>query len=349
MTIDSTLRTVAILNLGDTVESNSYIIAASGGATLLLDNYGSDAQLNQTATSHGDTLDGSLSVLLGSNLTTTNASANALTVNSNISATFAGAKIITNAGTGTGAVILGGDLSDGTGRIYVEQNSLTSPLIMSGTNTYTGWTTITGGVLRGVPADSWLSFNSGNDNNLAILEASGTFTRDIGKHQGNVFWNQRGGFAASGGDLTVTLNGGLEISWGDNKIGLNSKTLMLGSRTATNKVTLTNDIALGGNRTLSFFDNPDSTTDESEVAGSISGSGNQLTLKGDTGALLILSVRTATAARRTSTTSAAPAPPFGLPAATAAPAIRTSTPPTSSWARTTAWLPVSCNSTTAMQ
>ncbi len=207
VTIDSTRRTVAILNLGDTVESNSYIIAASGGATLLLDNFGSDAQLNQTATSHGDTLDGSLSALLGSNLTTTNASANALTVNSNISATFAGARSSRTrapapARSSSAAIFRrhGANLR-GAEQPHLPADHVRHEHVYRLDNDHRRRS-------ASVLPTSSLSFNSGNDNNLAILEASGTFTRDIGKHQGNVFWNQRGGFAASGGDLTVTLNGG---------------------------------------------------------------------------------------------------------------------------------------------
>jgi hypothetical protein len=125
VTIDGAVasRTLAILNIGDTNTTNSYMLAGNGGATLTLDNYGLAAQLNQTATSKGDTLDATLPVRLASNLDVSNAGANALTVNGGISAIYAGAKIITNKGAGTGAVTLGGNITDGTGRVYIPRTA----------------------------------------------------------------------------------------------------------------------------------------------------------------------------------------------------------------------------------
>jgi hypothetical protein len=54
ITINSASRTVGILNIGDTNNSNSFTVAASGGAVLIFDNSGSNSQLNQLANSNGD-------------------------------------------------------------------------------------------------------------------------------------------------------------------------------------------------------------------------------------------------------------------------------------------------------
>ena len=52
VTIDTTPRTVGILNVGDsTTAFFAYTLAASGGASLTFDNSGSGAQLNKTGTS----------------------------------------------------------------------------------------------------------------------------------------------------------------------------------------------------------------------------------------------------------------------------------------------------------
>jgi autotransporter-associated beta strand protein len=267
VTMDSS-RTLGILTVGDTNNTNSYLLSGTGGATLTLDNYGLATQLNQIATSKGDTLGSTLPIRLASNLEIRNSSANGLAVNGGISAIYGGAKIISNLGTGTGAVTLGGNITDGTGRVYITQNSANSVLALTGTNTYTGWTTITNGALRanngaGLPANSCLMLNGG------VLESSGTFARNINNTYRNVYWVGNGGFAAYGGALTVTLNGGGTIDWGNNPQGFNGKTLIFGSTTATNNVTVTNRINLKGDRTVQVNDNTGSLSDVAEFSGII--------------------------------------------------------------------------------
>jgi len=294
VTMDSS-RTLAILNIGDTNNTNSYTIAGTGGGTLTLDNYGATAQLNQLATSKGDTLDASLPIILGSNLEIRNSSANGLAVNGGVSAGFAGAKIISNLGTGTGAVTLGGNVTDGTGRVYITQNSANSMLALTGTNTYTGWTIITAGILRapgaGLSPNTWIQINGG------VLESSGTIARNIGNTYRNVFWNANGGFAAYGGDLTVTLNGGQTVDWANTTQGFNGKTLIFGSATATDKVTMTNNIALKAARTIQVKDNTGSANDMVEFSGILAdgGTAGGLTKTGN-GVLILSSANTYTGA-----------------------------------------------------
>ena len=267
-------RTLGILTIGDANGTNSYTIAGSGGGTLTLDNLGSNSQFNQIATSAGDTLDGTLGILVGSHLDINNASANALTVNGTIAASYGGAKVVKNVSTGAGTVTLGGVISNGPGHIFVTQSSTNSVMALTGTNTYVGFTEITSGVLRasdgvGLSANSWLRFNTSSTGNQGVLEASGTIAREIGKEKGNVYWNNHGGFAAFGGDLTVTLEGGRTLNWGNDSTGFRGKVLMLNSKTATNKVTVTNDMDMAGSRTVYVHDNVNSSADIAEISGDI--------------------------------------------------------------------------------
>ncbi len=120
VTIDGRSRTVGTLNIGDSDNSHSFTLAASGGATLTLDNSGSAAQINQLSTSRGDA--SSVPLVLSGGLDVSNASANALALSGIIS--------------GTGPITATG--------------SAASSLILSGTNTYTGGTILNqGGITLG--------------------------------------------------------------------------------------------------------------------------------------------------------------------------------------------------------
>ncbi|MCX5674648.1 MAG: autotransporter-associated beta strand repeat-containing protein [Planctomycetota bacterium] len=149
ITINTTSRTLGILNIGDiTTSSNAFTLAATGSATLTFDNGGSNAQLNQVGTSRANTLNSTLPIKLKDSLDIKNAAAAyALTVAGTITASSAGTKTISNLGAGAGGVTLSGGISDGSGSVAVVQNSSTSKLTLSGTNTYTGGTTVTAGTL----------------------------------------------------------------------------------------------------------------------------------------------------------------------------------------------------------
>jgi autotransporter-associated beta strand protein len=122
-----------------------------------------------------------------------------------------------------------------------------------------------------------------------VLEASGTIARNIGNTYRQVFWTGAGGFAAFGGDLTVTLNGGQTVDWGNNPQGFNGKTLILGSATATDKVTMTNNIALKATRTVQVNDNTSTANDIAEFSGVLSDGGPVSGLTKTGTGLLILS------------------------------------------------------------
>ena len=114
--VDTTSRTVGRLDIGDTNGTHSYTISASGGASLIFDNTANsaNAQLNQTATSNGDTI--SAPIVLTSSLDVTNSSAT---------------KVLTLSGVISGA-----------GALNLTVGTLT---LNNAANTYGGGTTISGG------------------------------------------------------------------------------------------------------------------------------------------------------------------------------------------------------------
>jgi PEP-CTERM motif len=141
----------------------------------------------------------------------------------------------------------------------------------------------------GLPTSSNLEFSANNDNRPAIFATNGSFTRSIGTGPGQVFWADQGtpnpnagGFAAIGGPLTVTLEGGAALTWDSPEAGFNGQDLQLGSSYGDDVVTFTNDITVVGNgRTIETFDNPFSDTDMVRLTGNVSSpSLNSLTVDG---------------------------------------------------------------------
>ena len=54
------------------------------------------------------------------------------------------------------------------------------------------------------------------------------------------------GFSAAGGDLSVQLNNGAQLTWGSGNFLGSGDNLLFGSSSATNDVTFSNDIDLAG-------------------------------------------------------------------------------------------------------
>ena len=150
VTIDTTSATVGILNIGDpTTTFFAYTLAASGGASLIMDNSGAGAQINHTSTGVADIISAPIS--LNDNLTVSNASGSALTLSGGITSTgtqnvtfkanAAGgftvstasvnnSGTITNSGTGAGTTTLSGGV--GSNVTAINQSSTTSALTISG-------------------------------------------------------------------------------------------------------------------------------------------------------------------------------------------------------------------------
>jgi len=165
--------------------------------------------------------------------------------------------------------------------------------IFTGTNTYKGRTEIHEGTVLvatdgvGLPADSRIYFNNG------IWGSSGTINRTIGSSDGNnVYWQNWGGFAAYGGDLTVSLTptggaAGDPLTWNNSTTGFRSQGLYLGSTNATHDVELTNNILINATANI----NTPSKTKLATLSGDLTGSSQlnkqgygTLALTGDTSA-----------------------------------------------------------------
>lgn len=195
--------------------------------------------------------------------------------------------LLNNSSSNDDISILSGDIDGGGSNRNLTING-SGTLVLSGTNNFgTGTLFIGNGgantVVRadegvGLPTAAKLYFNNG------VLETSGSFTRDIGTASGQVYWNNKGGFAANGGALTVNLEGGAALNWGDGNTGFrNQNPLYLGSDTADDVVTFQNDIGLYNNRNIQTTDNPDTKSDYAVISGAISnGSGSRnLTVQGN--------------------------------------------------------------------
>ena len=137
-------------------------------------------------------------------------------------------------------------------------------MALSNTNTYSGVTSIDGGVLRldsagalpgGIAATggtSNLTFNGG-----VLGLATGDFKRslNIATTANAVTFTGPGGWAAYGADRLVNLGGAsASITPGTAGTGFNGKVLILGAASATHMVTLQNPLALGASYTIQVDD-----------------------------------------------------------------------------------------------
>jgi len=149
---------------------------------------------------------------------------------------------ITNSGSGGGAVNINGNI--GTGVTGVTQNSASSPLILSGSNSYTGPTTINVGTL-------WLgaNYNTGSlsPSSAITVNSNGTlgFNRIDTPTQGIDFANVisgSGGVTQAGSGSTLVLNGA-NIYTGATTV--NAGTLQVGDGTS-GSLSSSSALVLGG-------------------------------------------------------------------------------------------------------
>jgi autotransporter-associated beta strand protein len=222
------IKTIGILDIGDTNGTHSYTLATGTGAGILnFDGNGSNAQLNQLSTSKGDTI--SAPITLSSSLDIANASANTLTLSTGgISSATTGLKTITNSGSGTGGSTLSGIIGNGGGSVAVVQNSATSILTLSGANTFSGGVTIQSGTL--VAGNNAAALGTG-----AVLLGDTSGNKDATLRIGNSFTyaNAITVQAGSSGNLII-------------EAGALNKAVLSGGITLNNNLTLNLTAAGGG-------------------------------------------------------------------------------------------------------
>lgn len=150
----------------------------------------------------------------------------------------------------------------------------TGTLDISGiaTNSFTGSYQITAGAIMGLEAlNNNIALNGG------VYQTSGTFTRALGTGSNEVqFLANGGGFAAVGGDLTVTFaSAPSPLVWGGTPSFVpNGAPLIFGSIAATGVTDFTHDIDLNNAvRTISTVDNTTVTTDWALLSGVLSNGG----------------------------------------------------------------------------
>ncbi|MGA2030663.1 MAG: autotransporter-associated beta strand repeat-containing protein [Thermoguttaceae bacterium] len=135
------------------------------------------------------------------------------------------------------------------------KNGASLELILSGSDSYTGGTTVNGGAIRLASAAALPGGIAGDGNGLSNLVFNGgivnlgfaNFSRALGTSADNVQFAGNGGFAAIGAPRSVNLGGaGATLAWGSTPSFLGSgATLLLGYGTDTNTVDFQNPINLG--------------------------------------------------------------------------------------------------------
>lgn len=176
-------------------------------------------------------------------------------------------------------------------------------LTLSGTNSYTGITTVNEGLLKldsagalpgGVTSGTGISNLTLSGGVVGLTTATGDFTRSLGSGATQVRWvtDTSGGFAAFGGNRNVNFGGsGASVTW-SNGGGVFGTALVLGHSTSDSTITVINPISLnngGSNRTITVNDG--TATVDAVMAGAISssvsaGNGTRL-IKNGTGTLAL--------------------------------------------------------------
>ncbi|MGX9964704.1 autotransporter-associated beta strand repeat-containing protein [Roseomonas sp. F4] len=165
--------------------------------------------------------------------------------------------------------------------------------VFNGANTYTGQTIITGGALR---AQDGVGLSANSNLNLAggVLESSGVFDRFTGTYADRVQWTGSGGFAGVGDGLTVRLNAGAALTWGQDSFVSGSNALIFGSATGTADVTFENSINLAGTtRNIHLGHGTDVNT---TLSGVLSNGGLTLTADNNGAQLILTGTNTYTGA-----------------------------------------------------
>lgn len=145
-------------------------------------------------------------------------------------------------------------------------------ILSNNSNSYSGTTTVSNGVLQ-ITANSGSLPNASPLSLSGILQSSGTFTRTASATPaaGEVNW-LAGGFAASSAKLSVNIGGaGATLTFGGAGFIPSLTTLQLNSTTALSEVELVNGLDLAGaTQTITVNDNTSTSTDFAVLSGVIS-------------------------------------------------------------------------------
>jgi autotransporter-associated beta strand protein len=192
VTLDSS-RSVGTLTIGDTNGTHHYTLDASPGATLTFDqtSFGFTGILTQSATSAGDTISAPILVGNVNYLSVQNNSTAPLTISGSIAST-GGSKLIEF---DSGHVNVTGVISNGATGNFLQVGVVGSSIVtLTGTNTYTGGTSVVGGTLF-INGD-----NSGATGSVSVAN-SGSLLGGTGISGGPV--SVGGGATITGGDATT--------------------------------------------------------------------------------------------------------------------------------------------------
>ena len=183
-----------------------------------------------------------------------------------------------------------GGISNGSGTTSltkqgVYSSATNSTWTLTGSNTYTGQTTVSGGVLQvasisALPTGN-LALNGSSTTNPGVIQfaTGGTLTMTLGTGAGQLQWQSNSGFSVSTGTLTLNLTAsgvaGGQLIWGSqnsatNIAGVGGAIIAFGSNASSGQVILPNAIN---------FNSGDQFQQSIYVAGG-TGAGNSAVLSG---------------------------------------------------------------------
>ncbi len=155
-------------------------------------------------------------------------------------------------------------------------------LELTASNTYTGSTTVSGGILRlsnagALPGGTGATSTGSNltlDGGVIELNA-GDFTRNLGTGPGQVqFTSSGGGFSAVGANRIVNLGNSAALTWGSGSFLPSGAPLMLGTPSADSTIDFQNPINLGnGVQTVQVAAGSGTAAVNARLSGVLSGSG----------------------------------------------------------------------------
>jgi fibronectin-binding autotransporter adhesin len=195
-------------------------------------------------------------------VTLSNSGSGAVVYSATPTFTGVGAKtLILGNATDTVGGSIGAITNGGTGVTSVTKNGADNSvwtLTGGSANTYTGTTTINQGVLQTTNVtdltNSFISLTNGSSSgtlpiNDAVFQTQGTLSRTLSSTaaSANLYWGEDAGFAAYGGTLTLSFNGGAQLVWGtgfDNG-STGGIPVVFGSTTSNNQVIFQNALSLG--------------------------------------------------------------------------------------------------------